>query len=161
MNESPLRQEKDSLAFKNGAASEARLPFGFFQYSFAIIFIWFGGLKLFQVSPAYELITRTFSIFPANLVNFGMGWWELLTGVLFLFRPTVKPALLLMALQIPGTFLPLFIVPEMCFVKVPWILTTNGEFILKNLLMIGGGLVLLTRFKSDRGSARREISTAV
>jgi len=114
----------------------------FFQFSFAVLFIWFGALKIFGVSPAYELVTRAFAIFPPHVVNLGLGVRELATGILFLLRPTVKLALLLMALQIPGTFLPLFVVPEICFVKIPWILTTNGEFILKNLLMIGGGLVL-------------------
>jgi uncharacterized membrane protein YkgB len=114
----------------------------FFRYSLALIFIWFGALKIFGVSPAYELVTRTFSFFPPHFVNLFLGWWELTTGILFLFNPLRTAALILMALQIPGTFLPLFIVPEMCFVKAPWILTTNGEFILKNLLIIGAGLLI-------------------
>ena len=114
----------------------------FFRYSFSVIFIWFGALKIAGASPAYELVTRTFSFFPPHGVNLFLGWWELVTGILFLIRPLRAIALVLMALQIPGTFLPLLIVPEMCFVKAPWILTTNGEFILKNLLLIGGGLLI-------------------
>ena len=120
----------------------------FFRYSLAVIFIWFGALKIFNVSPAYELITRTFSFFPPHFVNLFLGWWELITGALFLFKPLRRAALILMALQIPGTFLPLLIVPEMCFVKAPWILTTNGEFIIKNLLLIGAGLLLGAGLKS-------------
>lgn len=135
--------------------SEGTFTPRFFQYSFAIIFIWFGALKVFGVSPAYELITRTFSIFPPRVVNLGLGWWELITGILFLFRPTAKLALLLMALQVPGTFLPLVIVPELCFVRAPWILTTNGEFILKNLLLIGGGLVLYGHQPLKKGGSDR------
>ena len=125
----------------------------FLRYSFAIIFIWFGLLKIFGVSPAYELVTRTFYFFPPSYVNLLLGWWEFVTGCLFLFRPLKFAALTMLALQIPGTFLPLLIVPEMCFVKIPWILTTNGEFILKNLLLIGGGLAILMGQKLFRRSS--------
>lgn len=128
---------------------------GFFRHSFAVIFIWFGLLKIFEVSPAYELVTRTFFFFPPAYVNQTLGWWEFVTGCLFLFRPLRTVALTMLALQIPGTFLPLFIVPDMCFVKIPWVLTTNGEFILKNLFLIGGALVIC--FSKNHSSQTRAI----
>lgn len=126
-----------------------RFARSFFCYAFAIIFIWFGALKLFGVSPAYELVTRTFYFLSPKFVMLLLGGWELATGCLFLFPRPRGLALILMFLQIPGTFLPLVIVPELCFVKAPWILTTNGEFILKNLLMIGGGLLIGGSLKTN------------
>jgi uncharacterized membrane protein YkgB len=114
----------------------------FFRYSLAIIFVWFGALKIVDASPAYELVTRTFFFLPPRFAAHFIGYWELLVGGCFLFRRSLKWALILMALQIPGTFLSLFVVPELCFVRVPFVLTTNGEFIIKNLLIIGAGLLL-------------------
>jgi hypothetical protein len=40
-----------------------------------------------------------------------IGWWEVLIGVTFLFRSTIRVAIALLALQMGGTFLPLACCP--------------------------------------------------
>jgi hypothetical protein len=66
-----------------------------------------------------------------------LGWWEVAIGVCFLFRPLIRVAILLLAFQIPGTFLPLIVLPEYCYTKFPFALTIEGQYIIKNLLLIG------------------------
>src|ERR1700712_92749 len=156
MNHSPAKLAAVPVVLSSGSSGPEPFVVCFFRYSFAAIFIWFGLLKIFGVSPAYELVTRTFFFFPPAYVNLTLGWWEFATGCLFIFRPLRLTALIMLALQLPGTFLPLFIVPGMCFVKIPWILTTNGEFILKNLLLIGGGMVICMNVTSPNNPSLRE-----
>jgi uncharacterized membrane protein YkgB len=51
----------------------------------------------------------------------------------------------LLALQMPGTFLPLILLPEVCFVKFPFDLTLEGQYIIKNLVLIGAAIVVGSR----------------
>jgi uncharacterized membrane protein YkgB len=49
---------------------------------------------------------------------------------------------LLLFLQMPGTFLPLFILPEVCFTRPPFELTMEGQYIVKNLVLIAAAIVV-------------------
>lgn len=62
-----------------------------------------------------------------------------------LLKPLHRPGLFLLALQMPGTFLPLVLLPEVCFVNFPFDLTLEGQYIVKNLVLIGAGLVVGSR----------------
>ena len=42
----------------------------------------------------------------------------------------------------PGTFLPLVLLPEICFTNFPFGLTLEGQYIIKNLIIISAGLVI-------------------
>lgn len=87
------------------------------RISLAVIFIWFGGLKLFGQSPAIELITKTVYWFDPKIFVPILGIWEVVIGICMLFNSLHRPGLFLLALQMPGTFLPLVLLPEVCFVN--------------------------------------------
>lgn len=112
------------------------------RYALALTFIWFGALKPFEASPANDLVRRTIYWLPPDLFLPVLGWWEVAIGVCLLFRPLLRVGLLLLFLQMPGTFLPLVIVPERCFEKFPFVLTLEGQYIVKNLVLIGAALVI-------------------
>jgi uncharacterized membrane protein YkgB len=112
------------------------------RYALAIIFIWFGALKPFEMSAANDLIRRTIYWFPPDVFLPILGWWEVAIGVCLLFRPLLRLGLLLLFLQMPGTFLPFVIVPERCFERFPFVLTLEGQYILKNLIIISAALVI-------------------
>jgi uncharacterized membrane protein YkgB len=114
----------------------------YLRISLAIIFIWFGILKPLGLSPAEELVRNTVFWFPFEYFFPLLGWWEVLIGVFLLYRPTIKIALLLLFLQMPGTALPLLILPEVCFNQFPFGLTLEGQYIIKNLVLISAGLVI-------------------
>ena len=112
------------------------------RFSLAITFIWFGALKPFGQSPAVDLITKTVYWFDPDIFIPILGIWEMLIGICLLFPPLIRVGLGLLALQMPGTFLPLVLLPEVCFTSFPFDLTLEGQYIVKNLVLIGAGLVV-------------------
>lgn len=124
------------------------------RVSLAAVFIWFGILKPFGLSPATELVARTVTwVDPKWFVPF-LGWWEVLIGVCLLFRPLVRVAIFLLFLQMPGTVLPLFLVPEACWVHIPYAPTLEGQYIIKNLVLISAALVVGGTVRDHSGPGR-------
>ena len=121
----------------------------FLRYSLAVIFIWFGLLKPLGLSPATPLVFQTSFLFSPYTFMFIVGWWEVLICICLLFRPLIRVGLFLLFVHMIGTFLPLFLVPEAVWVKFPFILTLEGQYIIKNLVLISAGLVV-------GGSVRRK-----
>ncbi len=114
----------------------------FLRYSLAIVFIWFGLLKSFGYSPASELVTKTVYWFsPQWFVPF-LGWWEFLIGICLLFKPLIRAGILLMFFQMIGTFLPLILLPEIVYGPVPFSLTLEGQYIIKNIVLIAAAIVI-------------------
>ena len=113
------------------------------RYSIGIIYIWFGILKPFGLSPAQELVENTVYWFnnPADFVPI-LGWWEVIIGVTMCIKPLIRFSIFLLFIQLPGTFLPLVLLPEVCFTNFPFGSTTEGQYIIKNLIVISAALVV-------------------
>ncbi len=112
------------------------------RVSLAVVFIWFGALKPLGLSPASELVARTvWWVDPGWFVPF-LGWWEVAIGVCLLIRPLLRVAIMLLILQMPGTILPLFILPEVTWVRAPYAPTVEGQYIIKNLVLIAAAIVV-------------------
>ena len=117
------------------------------RISLAIIFIWFGILKPLGLSPAASLVEATVGwmpfFTPQQWVSI-IGWWEVVIGVTFLFRPTLRFAIGQLFLQMGGTFLPLLLLPDVAFQAghYPFVPTMEGQYIIKNLLIISAALVV-------------------
>ncbi|MEX1015423.1 MAG: hypothetical protein WDZ31_01660 [Phycisphaeraceae bacterium] len=113
------------------------------RWSLAFIFIWFGILKPFGYSDANRLVADTvyWAVDPAWFIPV-LGWWEVLIGVCLLYRPLIRLALLLLAGQMAGTFLSLVLVPEATWNAAPWWPTLAGQYVIKNLLIISGAIVV-------------------
>ena len=107
-----------------------------------IVFVWFGGLKILGVSPAGDLVAATVYVVPADLFVPVLGVWEVLIGLCLLYRPLTRVGLLLLAVQLPGTFLPLVLLPDVVYVTFPYALTVEGQYIIKNLVIIAAALVI-------------------
>jgi uncharacterized membrane protein YkgB len=125
------------------------------RVSLAITFIWFGALKPFSNSPATDLIERTVYWFDPKIFVPILGYWEMAIGIALLFKPLIRVGLFLLALQMPGTFLPLVLLPEICFVNFPFELTLEGQYIIKNIVLIGAGLVVGSKVVPFRVLKRR------
>lgn len=108
----------------------------------AVVFIWFGALKVFGVSPAAELVAATIYVVPPELFVPVLGVWEVLIGLCLLYRPLIRLGIFLLFLQLPGTFLPLVLLPGVVYVGFPYALTVEGQYIVKNLVIIGAALVI-------------------
>ena len=117
------------------------------RWALAVIFIWFGILKPLGMSPAAPLVLQTVDwmpIFAPETWLSIIGWWEVIIGVAFLFRPALRLAIGLLALQMVGTFMPLVMLPSVTFQegRMPYGLTMEGQYIVKNLLIIASALVV-------------------
>ncbi len=114
----------------------------FLRISLAVIFIWFGALKFLGMSPAEELVRRTVYWFQPEIFVPVLGWWEVAIGIGLLIRPLIRVSILLLFLQMPGTMLPLILLPDVCFTQFPLGLTLEGQYIIKNLILISAALVV-------------------
>ena len=121
------------------------------RISLALIFIWFGLLKPLGMSPEEELIRRTVYFFPPDLVLPVLGYWEVAIGLGLLYRPLLRLALLLLLVELPGTFLPLLLLPEICFTVPPFGLTLEGQYIVKNLFLIGAAFLVGSKVQGEKG----------
>jgi len=125
------------------------------RVSLAVIFIWFGGLKILGTSPANELVTRTVYWFnPKWFIPF-LGAWEVVIGLCMLWRPAIRTSIGLLALQMPGTFLPLVLLPDICWVHVPWSPTLEGQYIIKNLVLIAAAIAVGGTVNKQRDEVQR------
>jgi uncharacterized membrane protein YphA (DoxX/SURF4 family) len=112
------------------------------RLSLGVVFIWFGALKPFGESPANDVIVKTIYWFDPDIFIPILGYWEVLIGICLLYTPFIRFGLFLLAVQIPGTFLPLILRPEICFLNFPFELTLEGQYIIKNLVLIGAAMVV-------------------
>ena len=93
-------------------------------------------------SPANTLVARTIYFFdPAVFIPI-LGVWEVLIGVCLLYKPFIRFGILLMTFQMAGAFLPMIILPEVVYIKFPFILSMEGQYIIKNLVLISGAMVV-------------------
>lgn len=117
-----------------------------------IVFFWFGLLKFFPgLSPAEELVRNTIYFINPDLFLPVLAAWETLIGIGLIWGKYMRLTLLLLFLQMPGTALPIFILPDVVWTHFPYGLTLEGQYIVKNLVLIGAGLVIgaTVREKSD------------
>lgn len=116
------------------------------RISFGIIFIWFGILKPFGLSAAEDLLKSTVVWLPLGTPEFWLiviGWWEVVIGFTFLFSKTTKIAIGLLFLQMFGTFMPLFVLPDVTFQNGFFFTPTlEGQYIIKNVMIISAALAL-------------------
>jgi len=108
-----------------------------------IIFLWFGVLKFFKgLSPAEDLVRNTIYFMNPDIFIPILALWESLIGLGLITGKYMRLTLLLLFLQMPGTALPLIILPEKVWTAFPYGLTLGGQYIIKNLVLISAGLVL-------------------
>jgi uncharacterized membrane protein YkgB len=129
------------------AESMNRIGLPALRLSLGIIFIWFGILKTIGLSPAEGLVLDTVDwmpIFTAESWLVIIGWWEVVIGICFLFKSTLRVAIGLLAMQMAGTLLPLFILTDVTWQtgSFPYAPTMEGQYIIKNLLIISAAIVI-------------------
>lgn len=114
------------------------------RISLGVVFIWFGALKVFDASPVAELVAETLSFLPPRTAVLVLGIVEVIIGLGLLTGWAIRVTLLLFFVQMAGTFLIAVIRPDLVFEDGnPLLLTVLGEFLLKNLVLIAGGLAIV------------------
>lgn len=128
----------------------------FLRISLGLVFFWFGFLKFFPgLSPADELATRTineltFGIVPPGTALIMLAVWETLIGLGLITGKFLRITLLLLFVQMMGTMTPLFLFPTETFTRIPYAPTLEGQYIIKNLVIISAGLVVGATVRGGR-----------
>ena len=118
------------------------------RISLGIVFFWFGFLKYFPgLSPAMELATRTIGVLTFGSIPPGMAitilaTWESLIGLGLIFGVAMRATLALLFVQMLGTITPIFLFPELVFTRVPYAPTLEGQYIIKNIVLVSAAIVI-------------------
>ncbi len=108
-----------------------------------VVFFWFGALKLVPgLSPAEALVRNTIYFVNPDIFQPVLAIWEMLIGVGLLTGRYLRLTLLLLFAQMVGTALPLVVLPEVVWTVFPFGLTLEGQYIIKNMVIIGSAIVL-------------------
>jgi uncharacterized membrane protein YkgB len=120
----------------------------FLRVSLGIVFLWFGGLKFLPgLSPAEGLAGATiakltFGLLDPKIAVEILAVWETGIGLALVFGVQLRIALGLLFLQMAGTLTPLLLFPAQTFARFPFAPTMEGQYILKNLVLISGAIVV-------------------
>ncbi|MEV8631379.1 hypothetical protein AB0395_06950 [Streptosporangium sp. NPDC051023] len=110
-----------------------------------LVFLWFGALKVANVSPVSDLVAETLAFvpLPASFVVPALGVFEIAAALALITGRWVRPFLPALLLHLIGTFLVLALHPSVAFKDGnPLLLTMEGEFVVKNLVLIAGTLMV-------------------
>jgi putative oxidoreductase len=119
------------------------------RVTLAVTFLWFGALKVTNDTPVGDFVARTVDWIP----GVSGGWFvpflgivEVLVGAALVFGRGLRVVLPLLFAHLAGTFLALVTQPGVTFQDGnPLMLTTEGEFVIKNLILLSAVLVLYGR----------------
>jgi uncharacterized membrane protein YkgB len=113
------------------------------RISLGIVFLWFGLLKIFGVTPVTELVASTYWFFPTKEFLMILGLWEAVIGVGLILKLSLRFTLALLWVQMAGTLFSVVLDPQIFFQgNNPLLLTLEGEFVIKNLVLIAGAIVI-------------------
>jgi putative oxidoreductase len=113
------------------------------RLSLALVYVWFGVLKLFGSSPVVALVSATVPFADGNVGVRVLGAVEILLGLGMLLGRWRRAVLVSVVAHLAGTFLTVVMAPGLLWRHGnPLILTTVGEFVLKNVVLLNAALLL-------------------
>ncbi len=118
------------------------------RLALGIVFFWFGVLKFFpDASPAEALAgktieTLTFGAIPQATGLMILAVWESAIGIGLFIGRWMRAVLLLLFVQMLGTITPLFLFPTETFTIFPIAPTLEGQYIIKNIVIVSAAIVL-------------------
>jgi uncharacterized membrane protein YkgB len=129
-------------------ATLARIGIPVVRVALGVVFLWFGVLKFFPgVSPAETLAARTIEMLTLGAVKPAVSLpvlaaWASAIGVGLILNRGMRAVLFLLAVQMLGTFTPLLLFPAETFTVWPLVPTLEGQYIIKNVVLIGAAMVV-------------------
>jgi putative oxidoreductase len=124
------------------------------RVSLGVVFLWFGALKVADATPVAALIAGAVPwVDPSWFVPF-LGVVEVLLGIALIIGRWLTAVSAALAGHLSGTFLVLLMQPQVAFQHGnPLLLTTEGEFVIKNVVLISAALVLASRLREPLRTA--------
>lgn len=124
-----------------------RISLPLLRCAFGVVFFWFGALKLAGVSPVGDFVAGTLPWFDRAWLVPALGLFEMAIGVGLIAGRALFLVCAILVGHLAGTFLSLFMQSDLAFQNGnPLELAGDGEFVMKNLVLIAAALVLAARF---------------
>jgi uncharacterized membrane protein YkgB len=155
MNRSGVPEPLEPIDVRITAAL-ARIGVPVLRIGLGVVFLWFGALKFFPgASPAETLAARTIEQLSGGLIGRGvslpiLATWESLIGIGLLAGKWMRATLLLLAVQMLGTLTPLVLFPGETFTTFPFAPSLEGQYIIKNVVLIGAAMVVGSTVRGGR-----------
>ncbi len=121
----------------------------FLAISIGLVYLWFGYLKFFHgLSPAEGLAkdtinSLTLGFIPSDISIVLLAVMEVGIGIFMVLNVFRKKIIILALVHMACTFTPLFLFSEASFTLSPFVPTLLGQYIAKNIIIVGALLVLL------------------
>jgi uncharacterized membrane protein YphA (DoxX/SURF4 family) len=137
-------------------AALARFGVPVLRIGLGVVFLWFGALKFFPgASPAETLAARTIEQLSGGAIGPSISLpvlaaWESLIGLGLLTGRFMRATLFLLVLQMLGTLTPLLLFPDETFTTFPLVPTLEGQYIIKNVVLIGAAMVVGATVRGGR-----------
>ncbi len=125
------------------AATLRRVSLPLLRGSLAVVYIWFGALKLAGLTPVADLVAASVPwVDPAWFIPI-LGLVEIILGLALLLGRFLTMIGLVLVAHLGGTFLVLLMQPELAFQHGnPMLLTTIGEFVVKNVVLASAAIAI-------------------
>ena len=143
-------------------------PPTFLRMSAGIVYFFFGFLKFFpDLSPAELIAGETLMRVSGHMLSADqalllLAIMECSIGLSFLFKFRLDILFFVFLFHQASTFLPLLILPEICFKFAPFAPTMEGQYILKNLISLSAGYtVMFPAFRARRAARRPRLHKAL
>jgi hypothetical protein len=125
------------------------------RWFLGVFFLWFGLLKVFGHTTGSSLLAHTIYFgSPEEMVRV-LGAWEALIGVCLLWPRLIRLGILLMAVRLPGTIAALVLKHDVCWVTPPFVPTPEGQYLIKDAMLLGAALVIGGEVRHDTHAARK------
>ncbi|MBU3821104.1 doxx family protein [Flavobacteriaceae bacterium XHP0103] len=108
-----------------------------------MVYLWFGALKFFPaLSPADNLAKQTisfltFGFIPESVSIILLAILEVGIGLALVFNFRLRTVIVVAVVHLLLTFIPVLFFPNISFAKAPFVLTLVGQYIMKNIVIIG------------------------
>ena len=128
--------------------------FSFLRWSIGVLFLWFGAVKFIPgLSPAEDLASSTICALTADVFSptgclIPLAFVESLIGIFLILGRFLKLTLGILFLHMLGTLLTFFIFPDLMFTNFPFVLSMEGQYVMKNIIIIAAGITIWISEKS-------------
>ena len=118
------------------------------RLTLGIVFLWFGALKILGETSVLGIIQSAYPFLARTPFLQTLGLGETVIGIGLLLGWQVRTFAVLTVFHLGGTLLVLFLAPSAAFDPNFPMLTLQGEFVMKNLVLISAAFLLAARNES-------------
>ncbi len=141
----------------SSSRSQSMLLDRLLRWPLGVIYLWFGALKLVGMSTVVELVRSAYPGFASAPLFCALALFELAIGVALLVGLWTRWAAGAAVLHLLGTFGVFFAAPRLAFLPTFPFLTLEGEFVLKNLVLLGAAVAIWCGAREEAPAVRKRL----